>query len=214
VSAGTGITAVLVSYKREQNLTNILSSLRATGAVSQIILWNNDPETHLVGGPDVTVINSTVNFKAYARYAAAMLAANDHILFQDDDIVLEPEIFEALHRALRDQPARIYGIAGRNLDEGRYRGEPAFGEVDIVLGQCMLFAKELLASVYGDMLRLAPIERGDDIAFSLLTGVKHFCQLRGNIHLPPQGKHALSKHPDHFRMRQDMVDRVLALKDG
>jgi len=206
------ITAILLNYKREQNLREILQALGETGLVPEVIVWNNNPATRLRGGAAVKVINAAHNFKAYARYAAAFLAANDLILFQDDDLVLRPDDLAALHRQLTDDPGRICGIAGRNLTDGAYSQEPAFGEVDIVLGRFMLFSKQLLASVYGEMLKLTPIERGDDIAFSLLTGVKHIAPRTPWKELDGADEHALWRHSDHYTKRQMMVDRVIALK--
>src|SRR5512139_162923 len=208
----TKITALLLSYKRQQNLREILQSLQATKLVSEVIVWNNNPDLRLKGGAAVKVINSTHNFKAYARYAAAFLAANDLILFQDDDLVLRPDDVAALHRELTDDPGRIYGVEGRNLTDGNYAPEMVFGEVDIVLGRLMLFSKQLLASVYGEMLKLTPIERGDDIAFSLLTGVKHIAPRTPWKELDGADEHALWRHPDHYSKRQEMVDRVMALR--
>jgi len=210
----SGITAILVSYRRQSVLPRIFESLRATAGVTEIIVWNNNDEAPLRSEDGIVVINASRNFRAYARYAAALLAANDRILFQDDDVVIEPAVLEHLDGELQADPRRIYGIIGRNLEDGRYTGTAATGEVDIVLGQCMLFARELLASVYGDMLRLSPMARGDDIAFSLLTGVKHICRYSPRTLLATQNEDALWKDPDHFRLRQEMVDRVLALRHG
>jgi hypothetical protein len=204
-------TAILLSYKRHQNLREIVANLNATGLVDEVIIWNNNPEVTLRAGPEATIINSSANFRAIARYGAALLAKNDTILFQDDDVMYEPEGIVTLHHDLHRRPDRIYGFRGRMLDNGRYTITAMVGEVDIVLGQFMLFTKELLASVYGDLLRLSPFDRGDDIAFSLLTGARHLCRSAPKRVLGWADRHALWRDPEHLRRRQEMVDRVQAL---
>lgn len=200
-------SAILLNWQRSNNLDPIIRQLYATGIISEVIVWNNNPELKLAG-KNCTVINSSFNYKAYARYGVAMLAKEKNIIFQDDDLLFRPEDIVALHQEFLENPARIYGFKGRNLEQGSYTQTDAFGEVDIVLGQFMLFSKDLLASVYGDILNLTPFERGDDIAFSLLANTRHICR-----DVPRQDlgghEHALWRDPEHFKMRQGMVDRIL-----
>jgi hypothetical protein len=112
---------------------------------------------------------------------------------------------------LKDK-SRIYGTKGRNLDNGKYNFRSVFGECDIVLGQFMLFSKELLASVFPDILRLAPFERGDDIAFSLLCRTKHIALGLDYEDLGSRDEFALFKQKDHAEKRQSVVERVMQLK--
>ncbi len=202
------VTAILLSWKRWRNIPPIAERLRSTHVVDEIIIWNNNPDLRF-GDPGYTVINSTHNYKAYARYAAAMLARNQTILFQDDDFMLARDDIANLYEKQQNDPTRIFGIEGRNLQQGRYVRESAFGMVDIVLGQFMLFSKELLAKVYGDILRLAPIDRGDDIAFSLLVGEKHICVPTRRVDLGHGDESALWRQPGHFEKRQAMIDKIL-----
>jgi hypothetical protein len=208
------VSAILLSWKRTENLQPITRALLATKIVSEVIVWNNNPAVTVKGdsGANIKAINSSHNYLAYARFGAALLAQARYILFQDDDLLFRSADIVALHGELLADPARIYGFEGRNLQDGKYSRHPEFGETDIVLGQFMLFSKELLASVYGDFLRLTPFERGDDIAFSLLTGVRHVCRQVPRVELGTASQHALWRDTSHFAMRQEMVDRVLALR--
>jgi hypothetical protein len=207
------ISAIMLSYRRHRTLKKIIDRLLETGLVSDIILWNNDPGATLAGGGSVRTINSTHNYSTDGRYAAALLAREQTILFHDDDLLYPAGEIAALHREYLADPSRIYGFAGRNIVNGRYSPKLAFGEVDIVLGQFMLFSKELMARVYGDLLRLAPIDRGDDIAFSLLAGGKHICRRASQREdWGRDDPHGLWKQPDHLEKRQAMVDRVLAMR--
>ena len=93
--------------------------------------------------------------------------------------------------------------ATRSIDPARPQARPA---------ATPHAASQLLAQGYGDMRRLAPFERGDDIAFSLLCRRKHLAirsEVRRTGH---DDESALWRQPGHFRKRQEMVDRVLALQ--
>lgn len=208
----TRVSAILLSYRREPNVRRIISILRRHPAIDEIIVWNNNRDVPFVE-PGVKVINSAENFLCIARYAAALLARNDTIYFQDDDILVPPVALDAFLAEYAKDRGRIYGHRGKNLEGGAYGFTSVeYGEVDIILGQVMLFAKDLLAQVYGDILRLAPFERGDDIAFSLLCRRKHLAirsEVRRTGH---DDESALWRQPGHFRKRQEMVDRVLALQ--
>jgi len=206
------VTAIILSFKRPQNLERICTNLRKSGIVSEIIIWNNNPDLTIKSKRDV-VINSSKNFKPFTRYAAVMLASNDTIIFQDDDLLCSPKDVVALHSEFTRNENRIYGFFGRNLENSKLIPNVDFyGEVDIVLGRFTLFSKNLLSKVYGDYLKLGPIERGDDIAFSLLTGQKHFCMKTTVLELDPQHKVGLASEPDHIKKRQEMIDRILLLR--
>ena len=205
-----GVTAIILSYKRQQNIRIIIDRLLSTGIVTQIIVWNNNPEIqYQLDG--VMTINASHNHKAIARYAAAMLSENDTILFNDDDWLFNADDIVALYAQQQCEPDRIFGFMGRNLQDGQYMTQAAFGDVDIVLGQFMLFSKNLLSRVYGKILALTPFERGDDIAFSLLVGGKHFCVDVPRQDLETDNSVALWRAPNHFQLRQLMVERVLRL---
>ena len=75
----------------------------------------------------------------------------------------------------------------------------------------MLFTKALLCGTLGKLVGLAPFERGDDIAFSMLSGRKPMAL---NLPYDDLGIHddvALFKQPGHGSKRQLMVDRVKLL---
>lgn len=202
-------TAILLNWKRSKNLNLIIESLNASGIVSEIIIWNNNPDEFMTF-PRCTIINSSKNFKAYARFSAAMLASEKNIIVQDDDLLFDSQDIKLLHASLLSNSNRIYGFKGRNIENGKYLPVDAFGEVDIVLGQFMIFTKELLASVYGEILKLSPFDRGDDIAFSLLTNVKHICKPVERKFLDGD-EYSLWREPKHYDKRQEMVDRVLSI---
>jgi glycosyl transferase family 64 len=169
---GGGVSAILLSWKRSTNIPRIVNEILSVPFVKEIIIWNNNPEIKL-HFPSCKVINSSHNFMPFARYCAAMLASEKTILFQDDDMLFPKRSIEHAYDEYLKDRSRIYGTKGRNLDNGKYNRNSVIGECDIVLGQFMIFSKELLASVFQNIVRLMPFDRGDDIAFCLLCETKH-----------------------------------------
>jgi hypothetical protein len=204
------LTVILLSWKRHKNVSIIINSLLSTGIVSEVIVWNNNCKVEMKSKKsNVKIINSGENFKAYSRYAAAFLAQEKTILFQDDDYLFNPEDIVSLFNLYCKDKSRIYGFEGRDLVDGKYVVQPKYGEVDIVLGQFMIFSKDLLSEVYGKILKLTPFDRGDDIAFSLLANKKHMCVKVKKVNLDPNQSEALWRDPSHKSKRQLMIDRIM-----
>lgn len=206
-----GISAILLSWRRTHNIPRIVQSLQSIKVVREIIIWNNNPQLRL-RFPNCIVINSSHNFMPFARYGAACLTACDTVLFQDDDMLFDKAGVEQAYDELKKDGSRIYGSEGRNLEDGKYNTAPAFGPCDIVLGQFMLFRKQLLIDVFDNILRLTPFQRGDDIAFCLLAGGPHMALNLPHTDLGKSDGAALYRQKGHLERRQMMIDRVTALK--
>src|SRR6266567_4656257 len=137
------VSAILLSWRRAENVERIVADLRNWKRIGEIIVWNNDPERRLAL-PGATVIHSERNFGSLARYGLVPLAAHDTIWFQDDDMLIGEAQFERVFGAYAADPSRIYGCRGRNLADGAYVMNNAYGECDIIVGQTMLFHRSLL----------------------------------------------------------------------
>ena len=204
-------TAVLLSWKRAHNLPAIVRRLREIEQVREVLVWNNDPDRRL-DLPGAQVVQAPRNFMCFARYALAPLARYDNIWFQDDDLLLRPHQFGALLAEYAKDPSRIVGCRGRNLENGRYRAEDVYGEVDIVLGQAMMFHRSLLQHAFASLGTLPPPTVEDDIAFSLSLRRKH---LAVNVEpfedLGMCDEAALHRKPEHYARRQEAVERYASL---
>lgn len=208
--APVAISVVLLSWRRPENLESIIDSLRKHPRVKEILVWNNNPKITLKSD-HATIINSGRNFLPFARYCLVPLTTYPLIWFQDDDLLISAQQLDAIISAYSKAPSRIYGCRGRNVVKGRYAPEIVYGECDIILGQSMLFHKQLLYDVCPSLNALAPMERGDDIAFSLLCQRKHFAvNVEPLTDLGEHDEHALWRQSGHFSLRQQVVDRVLA----
>jgi hypothetical protein len=180
--------------------------------IKEVIIWNNNSDLQLKFA-NCKVINSSHNFMPFARYGCAILATQNTILFQDDDLLLTRRNIELAYNEYLKDRSRIYGTEGRNLKNGKYNIGSVFGECDIVLGQFMMFDKKLLATVFQHIMNLTPIDRGDDIAFSLLCETKPRALRLDYQNLGMEDEHALYRQTDHLKKRQVMVDRVFEIKN-
>jgi hypothetical protein len=202
-------SAVLLSWKRPHNLPAIVRGLREIEQIREILVWNNDPERKL-DLPGAAVVQAPRNFRCLARYALAPLAKHDNLWFQDDDLLLRPAQFARLLAEYAKDPSRIVGARGRNLVDGRYVTADAYGEVDVVLGQTMMFHRSLLPHAFSALGTLPPAVQ-DDIAFSLLCRRKHLAVNVEPIEdLGSSDGAALHLLPDHGVARQETVDAHLA----
>jgi hypothetical protein len=206
---GTGDTpsfsAVVLSWKRPHNIPIIVEALHAIPHIREIIVWNNDPEV-TVDAPGALVFNAPKNYGCFPRYCVAPLAAYDNLWFQDDDICVHTDQFELVRRHYMEDRRRIYGLRGRMVENGRYVAADVYGEVDIVIGQTMMFHRSLLGAVFRAVGKLPPIVE-DDIAFSLSVGRKHYAVNTGILHDLGMGDAvALHVRPGHAQRRQAAVE--------
>jgi hypothetical protein len=198
-------SAVVLSWKRPHNIPIIVEALHAIPHIREIIVWNNDPEV-TVDAPGALVFNAPKNYGCFPRYCVAPLAAYDNLWFQDDDICVHADQFELVRRRYVEDGGRIYGFRGRVIENGRYVMADVYGEVDIVIGQTMMFHRSLLSAVFRVIGKLPPIVE-DDIAFCLSVGRKHYAVHAGTLHnLGMEDAVALHTRPGHAQRRQAAVD--------
>ncbi len=101
------VSAVLVKWKRTNELEQIVDHLRGIGFIDEIIVWDNTAENRV----------------CYSRYLAAITKArNDTIYVQDDDCIVEniPEIystFDGGHLSNGIKPERVIEYANQRGQE-------------------------------------------------------------------------------------------------
>ncbi|KAI9143800.1 hypothetical protein BKA69DRAFT_1122848 [Paraphysoderma sedebokerense] len=84
------VTAVLLNWKRKDNLRKIVLHLNRYTFIKEIIIWNNNQmmELSTKDFPSVTplnIYNSLVNLHDFGKYLACSLAKYRYCYFQDDD---------------------------------------------------------------------------------------------------------------------------------
>jgi len=171
----SGITAVLLNWKRPDNVARIVAGWHESGLVDEGIVWNNNPDAPLALDGRARVINASHDLGLYTRFAAVSLARNECVLIQDDDIYLPPESIAALHEAWRRDPDILHGIFGRMPDAlGLYTLRDATEEhVPMILTRAVLTHRRNAACFFEFAPAFEELQRdsrpygnGEDILFS------------------------------------------------
>ena len=212
VSSAAKVSAILLSWRRVENLNRIVADLRRWKRVNEIIIWNNNSDRTL-SYQDTTVINAPRNFGSLARYCVVPLAINDTIWFQDDDIFVNEAQFDTVFKAYLTNTNRIYGCRGRNLTNGVYAMADAFGECDIIVSQTMMFHRSLLHHLFQLLGHIPILRGGDDIAFSLSCPTQHMAVDVGPLEeIGWDDENAQWRMPGWLKIRQRQVDMMLPFR--
>jgi hypothetical protein len=215
--------SVVIPHFWEQRRSNIVTLWRAlmSGTVEpkEIIIWNNGaPFDVLPHG--ISVIQSHMNMGCKARFLAAMCATSDYILFQDNDIMVEPQTIQHLlkwsEKLYQQSAVGTVALEGRVMLKGKPYSQctcidgsllknPA--KIDITLGRMELVSRKIVNQVFSDI----PFDAStvmDDIWFSHVLqqrGYGRWCvpyvqTASGFVNLPDGGM-AAYRQPDHWRSR-------------
>jgi hypothetical protein len=109
------VTAVLLSWKRRDNLLAVVRQLERIGWIREVLVWNNNPDLPL--SPDffgslsvaLRVHNSPVNLKDEAKYTACAMAAHSVCFYQDDDWNTGFYL-EGLFRSFLSEPDHLHAV--------------------------------------------------------------------------------------------------------
>ena len=220
------ISAVVLNWKRPENIGLIISALRKFSQCNEIIIWNNNG-TAPIECEQATVINAGKNFGCDARYAIGMMASNEHILFQDDDLIVDAVHLQAMYESLQAEPNIIHGLFGRRPKaNGSYADfvDCQDARVPVIAGRISMFRRDYLPmffqaamnptirAVREEALKLGlSTTAGDDILMSFLP--LWTCDSFNRVHPFPYRnlatrRGALCDHPQHIASR-DKVFQLL-----
>ena len=151
-------TAVLVNWKRPENIAGIVARLAEQPFVGEVKIWDNDDEEYktLVGewlslgmGKPVSVsrLSDRKNVSVFGRFRAAWTAHYEWIVTQDDDVQVEnmPELWA------ERQDDRITANMFRDEDDsfdGLIRVPGLRTASDIWLGYGSVFRRALIGDVF------------------------------------------------------------------
>lgn len=107
------ITAVVLNWKRSDNVRKIIRYLIKEPFITEVIIWNNFPKDFNPGfeHEKIKVINSKENLRDKAKYLAAAEAKNDYIFYQDDDWSVK-HYLKAMYKAFCLNPDIIHIATG------------------------------------------------------------------------------------------------------
>lgn len=206
---------LILSWKRPENLTRIVSLQQTYNRLGEILIFNNNNSGSLgFSDPKVKVLNASCDFGLRTRWILAALATNDCLIFQDDDILLSEEAVEAFVGAISLDSTRIYSLHGRNPSpDGKYNTEEAEGEVEIVLTRAAAIHKRVVPLIFQSEQEfreaglVIPANNGEDIFLSYCIS-SHFGKKHLTLKLPftdLPSPYALSSRPGHFVERTKVV---------
>lgn len=211
------ITAVMLHWKREENLKKILRALEDDPLINEAIVWSNRADVPFLDDW-ATVIQSSRDMSLTTRFAAAALAKNTCVLIQDDDLLLPKGTVRGLYEQWRENPDILHGLDGRGKNEnGEYATLRGDRDVPIVLTRALVMHRRLAGeffAAYGNFEDLLaggiPRGNGEDIVLNYVA--QHLSGRPNRIHnlprteLPdPHASHRRST--DHARYRTQVMRR-------
>ena len=212
------VSACLLSWKRPDNVRQIVARLRQESLIDDIVVWNNNPHSRLDlhDFDDVTVIDAERNEVTYGRFLAAGQARHDVIYTQDDDCLVHN--LSELAETFRLDDTRI----AHNLKLGHLattaddRFEVAGGVAQMsLLGWGALFNRRWIDAFKTSIERHGRDEllrRKADRLFSLLQHRRHRAIPAQVTDLPgASGDEALSVMGDHVELTRRAIERALHL---
>lgn len=153
------VTALLLNWKRPQNIIKVINSIKKQTVKVDIWLWNNNDDKTKY---DVDVqIDSSNNFKCWPRWTMGSMADNGYIFTLDDDIMFSrdtiiEECINTFNKFKNDFPLTILGYSGviinneKNYWSSTHIQQPQFNNdtvVDVVKGRFMFMDKNILNNV-------------------------------------------------------------------
>lgn len=180
----------LLSWKRPLNIRAIVDEyILHDDLIDEIIIWNNNPEEHLVFDSEeydiVKVINvkSNEDFGLITRFNMGSLSKNQMIMLHDDDLYFSEESLIALRDSWMKETDCFHTFFGRSpKSDGTYSKKVGEGKAEIC-GRCYVIDRKLCGLVLSEYWKLNKDERklihskGDDILASYV--LTHFT---GKLH--------------------------------
>lgn len=222
-------TAVLLSYRRPQNIDLLLRVLLRTRAVGRVLLSNNNPEVPIrdwitVASPRLVVIEQKEPTGPASRLFLARDAGGSHFLLLDDDLFVYPEILDRLCAALLLDPSVPRGLIGQEWDAEKAAlrsGVGGFdGELDVLNRVYALTAAQLHRAIalLGETPASDPREIvWEDLLLSFSGEGRPRCVRAGNwLDCPTADERGVSvmSRPGFRDRRLAVFLRLRALRDG
>lgn len=219
--SGLDATGVVLSYRRRENLSDILHSMASSGWIREIVVWNNDATSRLrlssrVRGVPVRVEDSIANMYTLGRFLAAKTASFSHVATCDDDqLVLDWGPLKAEYDPLRVNAyldAEHFGHGSRRKVGPGWLTMLGFGSL---WPKAMLAAFGPYCGLFGGVDPI--LARKADRLFSLMQ-MAHPRILSGSGVVSPmrgqQDSNSLHLLPDHKKLNAEAASRFSKIADG
>jgi hypothetical protein len=216
------LSLIIMNWKRPQMVTKIVERYSNYSIIGDIIVWNNNFESTLdfKNLPNVKVVICKHDAGLDSRWAAGILADQEHLLVHDDDLILTEKSLKLLfHKYLRN-PELCHGICGRNLAD-RYIPVDSFGPVDVALTTCLIINRRYIGAYFQhvqmfDDLRNYGCGNGEDILMNwVVRGVTGKKNMAHRIPFADSNKdsavslHSIGRRPGHLSVRNEIARRCV-----
>lgn len=221
----TDTTALLLNWKRPENIERTIQSIRDQNLNVKIWLWNNNPNNNKNYDVDLQ-INSPKNFKCWPRWLIGSLVDTKYIFTLDDDLTFaDNDTLNTMRKkhmeyegemindkkngptAKRAAKNIIVGFLGLNIGHKSHPYttgkdfKPANVKndtfVDIVKGRCMFMNSSLLNKV-----TMEYEDTVEDIKISSYSDINIITpDLKGKFGNLKEGGESLHKQSDHMPKR-------------
>ena len=110
------ISAIVLNWKRPDNLNKIINYLAKREYINEIIIWNNSAESFVAKLNDsrIRVVNSEQNLRDEAKYLACSEAKNEYCYYQDDDWYTDNYI-DMLYHSFSQNPDHIHTTSSASI---------------------------------------------------------------------------------------------------
>lgn len=117
------VVAVLLNFRRPQNIDTIVRSLLHAPSIKKVILSNNNPRCVLhrwmrTHHPALHIIHQTEESSAMVRFRVLQDEPAPFYVCMDDDVFLSPDQIERLCAGLRADPSVPHGVFSSTWENG------------------------------------------------------------------------------------------------
>jgi len=207
------VTALLLNWKRPENMKAVIDGIRSQSVPVEIILWNNNPDDKTDYKADIQ-INSSENLICWPRWLMMAHAKGDYIFTNDDDLKLSDiNVIQDCIDYLDKRDCMI-GYTGvkvyKSYFNAKHYSQPKQKDikVDIIKGRFMFLKKQSLSRVpiipykierVEDDILINHYHKGDKILPAMLSG--RFENLN-------EGDEAYSLQPGHKKSRDKITKKL------
>lgn len=210
-------TALLLNYKRADNLRQTIISIRNQNVPIDIVVWNNGDKSERF---DCELqIDSSDNLVCFPRWSMAQFAKTKYIFTLDDDIKFKDE--KVIEDCIQNYSTKnIIGFAGVNINYNStspYTDGQGFtaeeiihtSGADIIKGRFMFMERSILTNL--PLIFSREITREDDIYVSMMTKKRHkvLKSLAGRFVELGRNGTGLDLDPDHYDLRNKFLTSLI-----
>ena len=221
-------TAILLNYKRPQNIELLLRMLLQVPLINNVIISNNNPACDLskwffFTHPRVRVVEQFASKPCAERYFIARETSGEYFVCIDDDLFLLPSQVQKICEETLKDPSVLHGMFGQELlKDGTFRHAVSnhVGRIDII-SRLYVFSRPVLLG-WHELLRETGSEcdqkvlrQADDLLLSFAgTGLPLMHDVGPYLDCCTQGEKGVAtwRDEDFFATRDVLFQKLKSLR--